>query len=54
MWPADHRGQCTVSPSDIVVYAVGLVAILLGFNAGLLRSLAQFSVMSPPPRPRSR
>ena len=40
MPPADHRGQRTVSPFDIVVYAVGLVAIVLGFNAGLLRSLA--------------
>jgi membrane protein required for colicin V production len=37
---ADHRGQRTVSPFDIVVFAVGVVAIVLGFNAGLLRSLA--------------
>ena len=40
MPPAGHRGQHTVSPFDIVVYAVGVVAIVLGFNAGLLRSLA--------------
>lgn len=29
-----------VSPFDIVVYAVAIVAVVMGFNAGLLRSLA--------------
>jgi membrane protein required for colicin V production len=29
-----------MSPFDVVVYAVALVAVVLGFNAGLLRSLA--------------